>query len=527
MDLIWNFVQMLVAVSPPGPLEWSNLTTTPLPCPSGLDLSGMAVAEQPLVQNETEGSWESSKCLGAKDLGVGVVLILLILVTVGGNTLVILSVCIYRRMRTFTNLLLVALAATDLLVGVLVMPSAMLDLLYGSWPFGVLLCKLWATADVLLCTASILNLVVISLDRYCAITWPLKYMRRRSRALATSLAFAVYLVSLIICSPPWFIPDWGWSTSKTPTGDNQCRYVNKLSYRIYSAFGSFFLPLFVMLFVYYRILRVANTREETLNVNRTGSRKVKMFRGGATSSDALSRPSNLRRNMAKTTAAPLIAARFFVDSDAEGQLEPLEDHLRPNGQSGRRRTLKRADTDPTLPIGRVKLQVKFATQPERRDDLESSANLELTATGNISPEDSTAATTLEHPARHGRQVRNSIAAGNHYGLSGRREKLTYLKERKALRTIGVVVCGFIVCWLPFFTLYLLQACLDSSTLRVPEELELFFLWAGYGNSVLNPLIYTCYSADFRRCFKDLLSCGCLRRGVDRRMSVRRLYQTRV
>ncbi|EPB80876.1 hypothetical protein ANCCEY_00078 [Ancylostoma ceylanicum] len=69
---------------------------------------------------------------------------------------------------------------TDLLVGLVVMPMSLLDLLHNHrWPLGKFLCGLWATSDVLLCTASILNLCVISLDRYMAITSPLKYPRTR------------------------------------------------------------------------------------------------------------------------------------------------------------------------------------------------------------------------------------------------------------------------------------------------------------------------------------------------------------
>ncbi|VDK48482.1 unnamed protein product [Cylicostephanus goldi] len=90
-------------------------------------------------------------------------------------------------MRTFTNILLTSLATADLLVGLLVMPMSLLDLLHNHrWPLGIVsfskgkfLCGLWATSDVLLCTASILNLCVISLDRYMAITSPLKYPRTR------------------------------------------------------------------------------------------------------------------------------------------------------------------------------------------------------------------------------------------------------------------------------------------------------------------------------------------------------------
>jgi len=124
-------------------------------------------------------------CLGFEHIFIAFFLVILILMTVLGNVLVVLSVFLYKRMRTFTNFLLTSLATADLLVGLLIMPLSLIDLLHQHrWPFGRLLCRIWATMDVLLCTASILNLCIISLDRYMAITSPLKYPRTRSRSMA-------------------------------------------------------------------------------------------------------------------------------------------------------------------------------------------------------------------------------------------------------------------------------------------------------------------------------------------------------
>uniref|UniRef100_A0A915DFX0 G-protein coupled receptors family 1 profile domain-containing protein n=1 Tax=Ditylenchus dipsaci TaxID=166011 RepID=A0A915DFX0_9BILA len=197
----------------------------------------------------------STLCLGLQDVFVALFLILMILMTVLGNVLVVLSVFFYKRMRTFTNFLLTSLATADLLVGLLIMPLSLIDLLHNhNWLFGHLLCSIWATSDVLLCTASILNLCIISLDRYMAITSPLKYPRTRSRFMA-------------LCSPPWFIPEWNLfynnEASRMDT-DFVCAYSPSVPYRIYSAMVSFYIPLMVMLFVYFKIFRVASEREKIM-----------------------------------------------------------------------------------------------------------------------------------------------------------------------------------------------------------------------------------------------------------------------
>ncbi|CAH0394701.1 unnamed protein product [Bemisia tabaci] len=76
-----------------------------------------------------------------------------------------------------------------------------------SWELGWLLCDIWISLDVCLCTASILSLCAISVDRYFAVTEPLNYSRRRrSKRLAACMILIVWLMAFTITCPPIF----GW-----------------------------------------------------------------------------------------------------------------------------------------------------------------------------------------------------------------------------------------------------------------------------------------------------------------------------
>uniref|UniRef100_A0A8K9V828 D(3) dopamine receptor n=1 Tax=Oncorhynchus mykiss TaxID=8022 RepID=A0A8K9V828_ONCMY len=193
---------------------------------------------------------------------------LLILAIVFGNVLVCLAVVRERSLQTTTNYLVVSLAVADLLVASLVMPWAVyLEVVGGAWLFSRMYCNVFVTLDVMMCTASILNLCAISIDRYTAVVMPVLYnTTHSSRKRVSAMIATVWILAFAVSCPLLF----GFNTSDDPT---VCSISNP-DFVIYSSVVSFYLPFIVTLLVYIRIYVFLRKRRKRIAI-RQGSSGVR------------------------------------------------------------------------------------------------------------------------------------------------------------------------------------------------------------------------------------------------------------
>ena len=113
----------------------------------------------------------------------------------------------------------VSLAWADLTLGVIVLPFSAINEVFEMWLFGKIWCSIWLAVDVWLCTASILHLVVISLDRYIAVTHPITYPNLMTSQKAKLLIAGAWILSFVICFPP--LVGWKDNDNKTQNAMDQ------------------------------------------------------------------------------------------------------------------------------------------------------------------------------------------------------------------------------------------------------------------------------------------------------------------
>uniref|UniRef100_A0A8C2X7P9 G-protein coupled receptors family 1 profile domain-containing protein n=1 Tax=Cyclopterus lumpus TaxID=8103 RepID=A0A8C2X7P9_CYCLU len=141
----------------------------------------------------------NSSCKKPAPPSFGTALIYLILsvislLTVALNLLVIISISHFRQLHTPTNLLLLSLAVSDFLVGIFVQPVEIL-LKQTCWMLGDLMCSLYYVLPFIILSASVGNMVLISIDRYVAIFDPLHYSIK-----VTNKAVTICVLLCWICS---------------------------------------------------------------------------------------------------------------------------------------------------------------------------------------------------------------------------------------------------------------------------------------------------------------------------------------
>ncbi|KAM8738417.1 muscarinic acetylcholine receptor M3 isoform 2-T3 [Acanthopagrus schlegelii] len=189
---------------------------------------------------------------------------MLSLVTIIGNILVVVSFKVNRQLKTVNNYFLLSLAVADLIIGVISMNLYTAYLMMGYWAMGTWACDLWLTIDYVASNASVMNLLVISFDRYFSVTRPLTYRAKRTTRRAGIMIGLAWFVSLVLWAPAILL--WQYFEGERTVPLDQCyiQFLTRPTITFCTAVAAFYLPVTIMSVLYWRIYKETQNRSKEL-----------------------------------------------------------------------------------------------------------------------------------------------------------------------------------------------------------------------------------------------------------------------
>lgn len=186
------------------------------------------------------------------------------LVTITGNILVVVSFKVNRQLKTVNNYFLLSLAVADLIIGVISMNLYTAYIVMGYWAMGNWACDLWLAIDYVASNASVMNLLVISFDRYFSVTRPLTYRAKRTTKRAGIMIGLAWFVSLVLWAPAILL--WQYFEGKRTVPSNECyiQFLGEPTITFCTAIAAFYLPVSIMSFLYWRIYKETQNRSKEL-----------------------------------------------------------------------------------------------------------------------------------------------------------------------------------------------------------------------------------------------------------------------
>ncbi|KAL8618542.1 hypothetical protein ACOMHN_000687 [Nucella lapillus] len=499
----------------------------------------------------------------------------------------------------------------------------------GGWWLSDLLCDAYVASDVMACTASILNLTAISVDRFIAVTQPIKYAKHKNSKRVYIMIAITWIISVAIAMPISLGVNYSPDRRK---GD--CAFYNA-DFIIYSSMGSFYIPSLIMIFLYGKIYRVirqrahkaqaakkaVNSRALQSVIENTGATAAAPSPpggggggggGGGAGGGAGAGGGNgavVNMNPAGVSAAapslePTVTTGLATTMD-NGRvtsynttttttntttttthhhhhhhphhhhhklLPPITDDTSvsnvPSGSDSHNEDDDEDEDDsnanvrtPPTPdhatqllachpyphqhphpaedgdLGAELIANPGAAAAEQREGSGKAAPTGSGGSGDSNAGSHEAETPFTSPGGSARKKagksKNSCSPGAssarqkkgvtkfnfHMRTSRKRkEKSSSRREKKATKTLAIVLGGFLLCWVPFFTINMITAiCIryeikDSPACNLDLMFFSFSVWLGYINSFLNPVIYTIFNPEFRKAFKKILTEPCGKTG---------------
>ncbi|XP_077482151.1 muscarinic acetylcholine receptor M1 isoform X2 [Stigmatopora argus] len=436
------------------------------------------------------------------------------LLTIVGNILVLVSFKINKALKTVNNYYLLSLAFADLTIGTLSMNLYTTYIIMNQWALGPVICDLWLAIDYVASNASVMNLLVISFDRYFSVTRPLTYRAKRTTKRAMTMICLAWSTSFILWAPA--ILFWQYIVGERTVPDNEC-FIQFLSEPIITfgtAIAAFYLPVTVMTTLFWKIYQETEKRAKDIqglkgsgaanSQSQTKSQKGKSEtltqqmnsandrNDEQNQLDSENNADNLRITWGNKSKRECSA---FLSQFSSHLCHGLKKSAKPTtAAQSCRGSLNTNDASEEEEDINDADQTTFATDEtktkrptEKKDEFNHSLPSDLPPENN-SLKDMTTMKTIATKAKMASNKRKSDKKTN---------------DKKAARTLSAILLAFITTWLPYNIMVLVNTFCEDC---IPETLWALGYWLCYVNSTVNPICYALCNKTFRNTFKSILMC---------------------
>ncbi|CAH1778564.1 unnamed protein product [Owenia fusiformis] len=389
------------------------------------------------------------------------------MITVFGNCIVLVAFISNRSLRKVSNSFIMSLASVDALIGC-ILPLRMFEMIYGQWIWSAETCQAMLLVENALSNTSMLNILLISLDRWWCVHRPFQYRVRQTKTRAIALIVFSWVLGSFIYVPPMY--SWhvvhGEKIAQVFSLTRSCLvpYSGDLSTTLSLSSVTFLIPLIILALCNLSIyLKVSH-------------RKDKKLRRSVSTSD---------------TYYSFVSRKSSADTDTSDSEEAI----------GTSRT-KTSENDRGKDCTKAKYVMLVRNSSTPGDLCRYSRR--------YSPRrvsfDAGVVSGIEDKRQNRYSRRFSVSSNNSTNSTTNNsddivKSILTKQDKKAARLLGLLVCVFIMCWVPKVVCSIINAYHHGA---IPKYIKILHIaqWLQWLNSGINPFLYANSNTKFRRVIRN-------------------------